>query len=132
VDSSLPNLFSLCGRALQVDGNFGATAGIAEMLLQSHNGVIRLPPALPAEWSTGTVRGLRARGGLTVSMSWSDGALGEATIDASVDGSCRVSARGLTDVLRDGQPVPLTLVTGGTVEFDAKAGATYRLTFEGR
>ncbi len=131
VDSSLPNLFSLCGRALQVDGNFGATAGIAEMLLQSHGDVVRLLPALPSEWSEGRVRGLRARGGFTVSISWSDGSLTEASIDASVDGPCRVSAEGLKAVLLEGHAVQLTRTAEGAVEFDARAGASYRLTFEG-
>ncbi len=132
VDSSLPNLFSLCGRALQVDGNFGATAGIAEMLLQSQGGVIRLLPALPAEWSSGSVRGLRARGGFTVSMSWSDGSLTEASLDASVDGPCRLSAEGLRAVLLDGRDVQLERSPGGVVEFQARADSRYRLTFEGR
>ena len=131
MDSSLPNLFSLCGQALQVDGNFGATAGIAEMLLQSHDGVVRLLPALPSEWPAGSVAGLRARGGFTVSMSWSDGALTEASIDASVDGPCRVSAEGLGAVLLDGQPVRLTRTADGIVEFEARAGSSYRLAFEG-
>ena len=132
VDSSLPNFFSLCGRALQVDGNFGATAGIAEMLLQSHGGMIRLLPALPAEWSTGAVRGLRARGGFTVSMFWSNGSLTEATIDASVDGPCTVSAEGLKAVLLDGDPVPLRRTAGGAAQFEARAGSSYRLKFEGQ
>jgi len=131
VDSSLPNLFSLCGQALQVDGNFGATAGIAEMLLQSHDDVVHLLPALPLEWSTGRVQGLRARGGFTISMAWSDGSLTEVSIDATVDGPCRVSARGLRTVLLEGQAVHLTRTAEGAAEFEARAGSSYRLTFEG-
>jgi alpha-L-fucosidase 2 len=131
VDSSLPNLFSLCGQALQVDGNLGATASIAEMMLQSHDGTIRLLPALPSEWSQGSVRGLRARGGFTVSMAWADGSLTDAGIHASVDGPCRVTAEGLSAVLLEGGEVSVTRTPDGGVEFEATAGSSYQLVFAG-
>ncbi len=88
--NTCPNLFGL-HPPMQIDGNFGITAGVCEMLLQSHAGEIALLPALPKAWPNGSVQGLRARGGVTVDMNWSNSRLQFVRLKADRAGEYRIA-----------------------------------------
>jgi alpha-L-fucosidase 2 len=112
---------------IQIDGTFGATAGIGEMLLQSQTGEVALLPALPSAWSKGEVTGLCARGGFEVSMRWEGGKVTQAVIHSRLGRDCRVRAKGRFMVMTNGKELQAREISAGVIEFPTVAGGHYQL-----
>ena len=119
------NLFSNCSGALQVDGSFGVTAAMAEMILQSQDSIIDLLPSLPEAWKDGEARGLCARGGFVVDFSWDEGKLISAGLLSKLGKKCRVRTGHPIKVFHDGAAVPVVDMAEGVIEFDTQSGQRY-------
>jgi len=129
---TFPNMFD-AHPPFQIDGNFGGAAGIAEMLLQSHAGEIAILPAWPSKvWPTGSVNGLRARGGLKVDIAWKDSRAVTATLQGTVSGSHKIRPpRGHQIAeITCGESIPVRPDDEGCVEVQLDAGGTCQVRFK--
>jgi alpha-L-fucosidase 2 len=114
----------------QIDGNFGGTAAIAEMLLQSHRDEILLLPALPKAWRHGRISGLRTRGGFEVEIGWQDGQLKEAVLHATQDGLCTIRSESpLVILMEEGEGLVVNTIGGSVYSFNAESGTSYLVRY---
>lgn len=120
------NLFN-AGRVFQIDANFGTTAAIAEMLLQSHGGEIHLLPVLPKAWPAGSVKGLRARGGFEVDIQWQAGKLSGARIRACRASVCRLNPGVPIIAMHEDEKVLAEALEEGVYRFRVEGGQEYRI-----
>jgi alpha-L-fucosidase 2 len=129
--STLPNLFDN-HPPFQIDGNFGGISGMAEMLVQSHNGEVSLLPALPEAWSEGRLRGFKARGGLEISLEWKDSLASLATLRSTVDGEHRLrlpEGQRIVSVREGTKSIAVHEDKGGLFVMALQAGHEYTVKF---
>jgi hypothetical protein len=125
-ERTLPNLWTV-HPPFQIDANLGAMAGVAEMLLQSHEGVIKILPALPKAWKIGSFQGLVARGNFVVSCEWSEGKSTTISIHSKSGGTCRMASPGIgSSVVKGGKGNAVKATgEGNLIQFETTAGETY-------
>jgi alpha-L-fucosidase 2 len=127
-EQSYLSLFAKCGEPLNIDGSLGQTAGITEMLVQSHEGVIDLLPAVPNEWGTGQFDGVRVRGGFELDMAWKDKKITTVEILSTAGKPCRIKAGSDYKVTQGGKEITIKTKEDGSIVFDTIEGGTYLLT----
>ncbi len=129
-ESSACNLLDVLdasSKLFQIDGNFGGTAAITEMLLQSHAGIIRILPALPSAWKEGHFQGLRARGGYELSVVWKNGKPKNIKVQSHLGGICRLAFVGANNcrVYCGNRPVQINIEKDNRISFETTAGQVY-------
>ncbi len=129
-EQAYPQLFAKCYTPLQVDGTMGVTAGITEMLVQSHEGVIDLLPALPDEWDNGKFSGVCARGGFELSFEWKNNELTNVEITSNAGEKCRINIGSDCKIFTSGRRVGKQEIEDGVFEFETDAGSIYSFVIE--
>jgi alpha-L-fucosidase 2 len=126
-DQSCTSLFALCGRALQVDGSLGVTAAVTEMLMQSHDGCIKLLPALPDEWSEGVFKGVCARGAFELDFAWKNKTITRLSILSKAGEVCTIEWRPGLTISSNGKHVVFKKLSNGLAAFTTVKGAVYQV-----
>ena len=124
-DQCFMQLFAKCFKPMQVDGSLGVTAGITEMLVQSHEGVIDLLPALPKEWSEGNFSGVCARGAFELNFSWADYKLKQLTVLSKAGAICTIKLPATITISCNGKPIVLQTEKDGSISFTTQKGSSY-------
>ena len=119
------SLFALCGKSMQVDGSFGVTAAVTEMLMQSQDGFIKLLPALPDEWSEGAFKGLCARGGFELDFAWKNKTVTQLKIVSKAGADCKIEFKPGMKISNNGKKVVFNKLANGLIEFNTVKGAVY-------
>jgi alpha-L-fucosidase 2 len=127
-DQCYPSLFAKCFTPLQVDGSLGVSAGVTEMLMQSHEGVIDLLPALPDDWTDGSFKGVCARGAFELKFEWKNKSLTSAEVLSKAGHVCRINPKGLNSVTCNGKKVRIIKNPDGSISFETKPGTLYKLS----
>jgi len=131
-EQAWPQLFAICGQsglndALLVEGALAAATGITEMLMQSHEGVIDLLPALPKAWRTGRFDGVCARGAFELDMQWTDGQITQVEVLSKMGQRCRIDPKTKVTITADDKGVKYKTLKDGSIEFKTEAGQKYML-----
>lgn len=124
-EQSCTSLFALCGKSLQVDGSFGVTAAVTEMLMQSHDGFIKLLPALPDEWTDGEFKGLCARGGFELDFIWKNKTVTQFKVLSKAGEDCKIEFKPDMKISSNGKNVSFKKGPDGIVEFKTEKGSVY-------
>ena len=124
-EQSCTSLFALCGKAPQVDGTFGVTAAITEMLMQSHDGFIKLLPALPDDWRTGIFKGVCARGAFELDFAWKNKQLTQLKITSKAGELCTLEAKSNVKIFNKGKAISYHKLVNGNIEFKTVKGEVY-------
>jgi alpha-L-fucosidase 2 len=124
-EQTCTSLFALCGKAPQVDGTFGASAAITEMLMQSHDGFIKLLPALPDEWNKGTFKGVCARGAFELDYTWQNKQVTQLKITSKAGEMCRLEGKPNIKISNNGKAVAFNKLGDGNIEFKTVKGGVY-------